>query len=1014
MAAGRHVDAPPGAGPATPPPDPVRLEAAGRLLAFDEPGRVVELRALGFRERPDAAPATMSGYYDEPARFARDAARLSPRSEGTYLTLNEIDPALLARRANRCARLREGEGTADAHVRRRRWLPVDCDPVRPKGISATEAERAAASERAGLVARFLAGLGFPDPVRADSGNGTHLLYRIDEPAEDGGLVRRCLQALALRFDDAAVLIDQSTHNPARIWKAYGSVARKGEHLAARPHRLATILSTPEPPVPVSHVALERLAAGAPKPEPRAALRPADGRSAADPEAFIRRGEAERGWRGRWGPWQAGRKYVFAVCPFVADHTDRAAYFLVFPSGALAFGCHHNSCQDKGWPELKALLVPPREGPGAAGALGGRAGGAPAEEAPPARPATAAEILADAVAVVPPLPAAARPTPEMAAGARATRRVWLDPYVAAARGLSPRTPDALHEACGLFALFAALARRVHVRVGAKRYFPALFFVFVARSTLFAKTEGIAPLRLLLRAAGLERYLLPGGFTPQALTAELALRPPRDLNEAGGAAQAAWLERHRHGAQRAFIRDEVAGLLEDCTRDYNAGLLPLLLKLDGAPAVLDAELTLSRGLVEPRDVCVSLLGATTPAALREHMQKPHHWHNGLFGRLVLIAPRAAPRWVLWGDEGAALEGDVVTGLRTLYEALPLPRAEFDREAADRGGDAGTKARIVGAHQVGYDSLRVRLSAEARGAWNRYGAALFALETAEGFVHRLDATYGRLPAAALAVALALAAAEWVLREDHRGEPALTLAHWAAAQEIAERWRHDAHALLAAALRDDRAEADAAAAARLVDALVEAGGPLPRRDLLRRLHWTASTLDTALEAAGERVRQREVLPDSHGGRPAQWVELAGLGRAADGNGVTKVTKPPTDLVGGQFSHNGAAAGPGPAGTAGAADGAVKSHDPVTKPPPGTGTCQEGRDGAGTGDVTKPPPSQRGGQFSHFSHTGHTAPAGDSPSSGGEGRVVPVAVAPTEAELEAMLGLTDAGVDEGVPGDVG
>jgi hypothetical protein len=82
MAASRPVDAPPASGPAPPPPDPVRLEAAARLLAFDSPGRVVELRALGFRGRPDAAPATVSGYYDDPARLAHDAVRLSPRSEG--------------------------------------------------------------------------------------------------------------------------------------------------------------------------------------------------------------------------------------------------------------------------------------------------------------------------------------------------------------------------------------------------------------------------------------------------------------------------------------------------------------------------------------------------------------------------------------------------------------------------------------------------------------------------------------------------------------------------------------------------------------------------------------------------------------------------------------------------------------------------------------------------------------------------------------------------------------------
>ena len=58
MAAGRPVDAPPGAGQPPPPPDPVRLEAAARLLAFDAPGRVVELHAIFLiRKAPGLTPA---------------------------------------------------------------------------------------------------------------------------------------------------------------------------------------------------------------------------------------------------------------------------------------------------------------------------------------------------------------------------------------------------------------------------------------------------------------------------------------------------------------------------------------------------------------------------------------------------------------------------------------------------------------------------------------------------------------------------------------------------------------------------------------------------------------------------------------------------------------------------------------------------------------------------------------------------------------------------------------------
>jgi hypothetical protein len=86
--------------------------------------------------------------------------------------------------------------------------------------------------------------GWPDPLVGDSGNGAHLLYRVDLPVNDGGIVKGWLQEFARRFDDDCVKVDQSVFNPARIWKLYGSVSRKGDNVPGRPHRMARILETP--------------------------------------------------------------------------------------------------------------------------------------------------------------------------------------------------------------------------------------------------------------------------------------------------------------------------------------------------------------------------------------------------------------------------------------------------------------------------------------------------------------------------------------------------------------------------------------------------------------------------------------------------------------------------------------------------------------------------------------------------------------------------------------------------
>jgi len=159
--------------------------------------------------------------------------------------LNPVNPALLARAANRVRPMTKGDSaTSDSDILARRWLPLDLDPKRPSGISSTDDEHEAALARARQIRDALAAAGWPPPIMADSGNGAHLLYAIDEPSNDDGLVKRILEALAVRFDDDLVSIDRSVFNPARIWKLYGTPARKGDSIPDRPHRLARILELP--------------------------------------------------------------------------------------------------------------------------------------------------------------------------------------------------------------------------------------------------------------------------------------------------------------------------------------------------------------------------------------------------------------------------------------------------------------------------------------------------------------------------------------------------------------------------------------------------------------------------------------------------------------------------------------------------------------------------------------------------------------------------------------------------
>jgi len=56
-------------------------------------------------------------------------------------------------------------------------------------------------------------------------------------------------------------------------------------------------------------------------------------------------------------WQGGEKFVLETCPFNPEHSGGCAVITRGPDGALGFKCHHNSCVDNGWKELRARLDP---------------------------------------------------------------------------------------------------------------------------------------------------------------------------------------------------------------------------------------------------------------------------------------------------------------------------------------------------------------------------------------------------------------------------------------------------------------------------------------------------------------------------------------------------------------------------------------------------------------------------------------------------------------------------------
>lgn len=219
---------------------------------FFEPGEVTEIRAFGLSKSNKAwegwagGSGVVFGYFDNAQDFAKAAAALDrAKAEGIYFTLNPANPDLLARSANRLkAAGAKTSTTTDKDILCVRWLPIDLDPVRPSGISSTDQELEYAQIIKVRICQFIKHEfdGYP-PILAVSGNGTHLIYKLEDlPNTDDtkDKIRNAIAAIAYQFSDDQVHVDLKVFNPARIWKLYGTTGRKGDHIKERPHRKSFI------------------------------------------------------------------------------------------------------------------------------------------------------------------------------------------------------------------------------------------------------------------------------------------------------------------------------------------------------------------------------------------------------------------------------------------------------------------------------------------------------------------------------------------------------------------------------------------------------------------------------------------------------------------------------------------------------------------------------------------------------------------------------------------------------
>ena len=281
--------------------------------------------------------------------------------EQVYFVLNTIDNACYGRQQSEKMVKSPKITTNDNDIIRRHWVMCDFDPIRKSGTNSSNDELELAHKRAQDVYRFLRERGFSEPIICVSGNGFHLMYRIDEDNSEANteIIKGFFKYMSTQFSDDKVDFDEKNFNLARLCKLYGTTAKKGANLSDRPWRESRILYVPKEVQTTPIEKFKELADLLPKEEPKQTPNkpniqfsnaPFDLRTWLNQHGIVYKEEKQG----------ASTRYTLEWCPWVETHSDRKKWdsaLFVDPQGKITFNCHHSHCKDKTWQDVRIKYEP---------------------------------------------------------------------------------------------------------------------------------------------------------------------------------------------------------------------------------------------------------------------------------------------------------------------------------------------------------------------------------------------------------------------------------------------------------------------------------------------------------------------------------------------------------------------------------------------------------------------------------------------------------------------------------
>ena len=168
-----------------------------KAIEFMKPdNQLFEIRIIG-----SGSQKPMSGYFTSANKVIEELKKRGNglKNSNVYITLNAINEACYSRGQKDEIRQYTKASTSDNDIDGYDWLMVDIDPARPSDTSSSDSQIETSKAIGNKVYSFMKQVGFEKPISAFSGNGVHLLYKLELNNNDRvkNLIHKCLKVLDL-------------------------------------------------------------------------------------------------------------------------------------------------------------------------------------------------------------------------------------------------------------------------------------------------------------------------------------------------------------------------------------------------------------------------------------------------------------------------------------------------------------------------------------------------------------------------------------------------------------------------------------------------------------------------------------------------------------------------------------------------------------------------------------------------------------------------------------------------